>query len=224
MAGDGEEGAGAPCAGGLAGVRRAELSRPRPGSDRLVPAPPRRLPGPASVHTPGGSPGPLCPHLGSKATQARHGDRGVHRDVHTPVPPGHAQHALLSRARGQRASRAAGTACAGGGGGLTGQWGSGRTWSCRGRWAGGRSSSRPRPPPPSSHLLGFPGPRCHLKGHRAATSGRSTRQAPVTWASPRQQILTQLQPTAQCTRPGKGAWMRAQGHTPDHAWVSRGRE
>lgn len=106
----------------------------------------------------------------------------------------------------------AGPACAGGGGGLTGQWGSGRTWSCRGRWAGGRSSSRPRPPPPSSHLLGFPGPRCHLKGHRAATSGRSTRQAPVTWASPRQQILTQLRPTAQCTRPGKGAWLRARAH------------
>lgn len=96
------------------------------------------------------------------------------------------------------------TARAGGGGGLTGQWGSDRTWSCRGQWAGGRSSSRHQPPSPSSHLPGSPGPRCHLQGHRATTLGCSTRQAPVTQASPRQQMPSQPQPHSPGDPPRKG--------------------
>ena len=54
---------------------------------------------------------------------------------------------------------------------LTGWWGSGRTWSCTGQWVGGHSSSRHRLPPPSSPLLGSPGPCCHLQGHRATKLG-----------------------------------------------------
>lgn len=96
-----------------------------------------------------------------------------------------------------------GTGHAPAGVGLTGWRGSGRTWSCTGRWAGGRCASLPQLLPPSSPLLGFPRPRCHLRGHRAAELGAWPHRGHITQVSPRRRILSRPQPHRRVNRPRK---------------------
>lgn len=78
------------------------------------------------------------------------------------LPP--CAHGSRARTKGTGTGREWGTR-------LTGWRGSDRTWSCTGQWVGGHSSSRHQLPPPSSLLLGFPGPRSHLQGHKAPELG-----------------------------------------------------